>query len=157
MRYQWTHVVSDPSNVNPGGQASVDLLQNARSVAPDSIARGNIVKRVVGTYMVRPANVSATTEGVVGLIRTEGDAEAASAVADPFSDTLARWLYWNRFIVGTLATSAVPTGEWRYFDLDLKMNMRINNRADALNMIFENDDGTQSFSFALGLRILMQK
>ena len=154
---QWTHVVSDPSNVNPGGQASVDLLQNARSVAADSIARGNIIKRIVGTYMIRPGAASSGTEGVVAIILTEADAEAASAVADPLTDTLAPWRYWNRFMTGTGASSATPTGEWRYFALDLKMNLRIKNRADALNIIFENDDGTQSFSFALGLRVLMQK
>ncbi len=154
---QWTHVVSDPANVDPAGQASVDLLQNARAVAEDSIARGNIIKRVVGTVWIRPGAAQNTTEGVMGLIRTEADAEAASAVADPLSDTLARWLYWNRFVVGSQATGQAPTGQFERWELDLKMNLRINNRADALNFILENDDGTQSFTFALGLRVLMQK
>ena len=150
-------MISDPSSVAPGGQASIDMLQNARSVAADSIARGNVVKRVLGTLWVRPSDASSTTEAVGGIIMTEADAEAASAVADPAFDTLARWLWWKRMILGTQATGELGTGEYLRFELDLKMNARIFNRGDALNFILQNDDGTHSFTFALGMRLLIQK
>ncbi len=153
---QWTHVITDPASVSGGGQASVDLLQNARTVAADSIARGNIIKRVLGTIWIRPGSDS-EVEGVMGIIKTEADAEAASATADPATDTLARWLYWKRFILGSEATGELATLDYRPFELDLKMHVRITNRADALNLVLDNDDPTFTFVFALGLRILMQK
>ena len=154
---QWTHVITDPANVTAGGQASVDLLQNARTVAADSIARGNTIKRIIGDVYVWPGDASNITEAVMGITKTEADAEAASATADPGTDTLARWLYWKRFLLGTQATGELSTGEPSVFNLDLKMNVRINNRADALNLILDNDDGTHTYLFALGLRILIAK
>ena len=156
-RMQWTHVITDPANIAAAGQASVDILQNARSVADDSIARGNTIKRVLGDIYIWPGDASNITEGTIGITRTEADAEAASATADPGTDTLARWLYWKRILTGTQATGELSTGEATRFELDLKMNLRLNNRADALNVIIDNDDGTHTMLFALGLRILIAK
>ena len=154
---QWTHIITDPAVVLPGGQASVDLLQNARTVAPDAIGRGNTIKRILGDVWIRPGAAGSETEGVMGITKTEADAEAASATADPAFNTLARWLYWKRFIVGTEATDELGIGALRQFNMDLKMNVQIFNRADALNLILDNDDGTHAFIFALGLRILIAK
>ncbi len=154
---QWTHIITDPANVTSGGQASVDLLQNARSVAADSIARGNTIKRILGDVYIWPGDASNISEGTMGITKTEADAEAASATADPAFDTLARWNWWKRFLVGTQATGELSTGEASVFHLDLKMNLKIFNRADAVNFIVDNDDGTQTFLFALGLRILIAK
>jgi len=155
--YLWTHSVSDPATVTAGGQASLDVLQNVRSVAPEAISRGNSIRRVLGSLYVRPGDASSETEGVVGLTYTEGDAEAASAVADPVSDTLARWLWWKRFILGTQATGELGLGDYKEFEFDLKMNLKLTDRTGALNFILENDDGTHTFTFAMGVRILIQR
>jgi len=153
----WTHVVTDPSAVAAGGQASVDLLQNSRSILNSNLNSGGIIKRVIGDVWVRPTDASAESEGTLGLIYTEADAEAASAVADPFNDTQAKWRYWKRFLVGSQATGELNTGSFIDFHLDLKMNVRILKPGDAFNLIAESDDGTQGFVFALGLRVLIQR
>ncbi len=118
---------------------------------------GAIIKRVLGDIWVRPTDASSESEGTLGLIYTEADAEAASAVADPFTDTQAKWKYWKRFIVGTQATGELGRGAFTDFQLDLKMNVKLNKPGDAFNIIAESDDGTQGFVFALGLRILLMR
>ena len=150
----WTHIITDPASVSPGGQASVDLLQNARAVADDTLSRGNLVKRILGDVYICPGDASSTTEGVMGIVRQEAQ---ASGSAFPAFDTLARWLYWKRFVIGTEATGELGTGMYKAFSLDLKMNYKIWNRADELNLVLDNDDGTHVFVFSLGLRLLIAK
>ncbi len=150
----WTHVITDPSLIAAAGQASVDMLQNLRGFG--GVETG-VIKRVIGSAWVRPTDASAESEGVLGITYTEADAEAASAVADPATDTLARWRYWKRFIVGTQATGELGRGAFTEFAFDLKMNQRIANIADAFNFIAESDDGTDGFVFSLGVRLLIQR
>ena len=153
----WTHIVSDPAAVAAGGQASIDLLQDARVEAVPNLMSGAILKRVIGDIYVRPTDASSESEGTLGLIYTEEDAEAASVVADPFTDQQAKWRWWKRFIVGTQATGELGLGEFKHFELDLKMNVKINKPGDAFNLIAESDDGTQGFVFAVGMRLLLQR
>ena len=149
--------MTDPAAVAAGGQASVDLLQNVRVLRGSNIETGAQIKRVVGDVWARPTDASSESEGVFGLVYTEADAEAASAVADPFSDTGARWRWWKRFLLGTQATGELGTGSFKHFELDLKMSQRIQKQTDAFNLIAESDDGTQGFVFAVGLRVLIQR
>ena len=128
-----------------------------RVLRGSNIETGALIKRVIGDVWARPTDASSESEGVFGMIMTEADAEAASAVADPFSDTGARWRYWKRFLLGTQATGELGTGSHVNFAIDLKMNQRIQKQTDAFNFIAESDDGTQGFVFALGLRLLIQR
>ncbi len=158
----WTHAFLDPSNLGPGGQARVNLLQNAQNPTSiienrdDIIRRGSTITRVVGSLWVRPADASSVSEGVFGLAMVESDAEAASAVPDPTDDTAFPWMHWERFVVGSEATGELATGDWIHFKLDIKAQRKMKSRRDALNLIMNNDDGTHSFSFALGLRVLIR-
>ncbi len=150
----WTHVISDPATVTAGGQSSIDLLQNVGNLLT---TRGSVIKRILGTIWIRPGDASQETEGVMGIVYTEADAEAVSAVPDPAFDTQAPWRYWKRFVLGTQATGELGKGAYTEFNLDLKTNIRMRNVADALNLIMDNDDGTHTFTFAVGIRILVQR
>ena len=153
----WTHILTDPAAVAAGGQASVDLLQQCRIETLVNLMSGAVIKRVVGNVYARPTDASSESEGSFGLIYTEEDAEAASTVADPFDDRQAKWRWWKRFILGTQATGELGRGAFKDFELDLKMNVRINKPGDAFNLVAESDDGTQGFVFAVGLRVFIQR
>ncbi len=121
------------------------------------MTRGAVITRILGSIFIRPGDASAETEGTFGIIPVEADAETASAIPDPFSDTFAKWMHWQRFLVGTEATGELGTGKYLEFKVDIKTKRRINKRGDALDFIIESDDGTQTFTFALGLRILIAR
>ena len=152
--YSWSHIVTDPANVTAGGQASVDLLQN---FDVSQTRRGSLVERIVGKLYVWPGDASNITEATVGLAMIEADAEAASAIPDPLTDTSFPWMHWERFLLGTQATGELSTGEPEIIDMDMKPKRVIRDPQMSLDLIIENDDGTHTFLFALGLRILISR
>ena len=144
--------MTDPATVTAGGQASVDLMQNALEF---QLQRGTTLIRTVGDIWVRPGDASAETEGVFGIHLIEPDAENASAIPDPLSDTGAGWLHWERFLVGSQATGELATGAYVKFHLDIKAKRTFRMESMSVDFIIENDDGMQTFTFALGLRMLL--
>ncbi len=137
----------------------MDLLQNLTGTnLTYQAAAGNTVTRILGTVWVRSGAPDNDTEGVFGLHYVEADAELASAIPDPLSDTTAKWMHWRRFLVGASGSgatgSAAPFVE---FELDVKAQRKMRSPADTVNFIIENDDATQSFIFALGLRVLLRR
>jgi len=123
----------------------------------DVLSRGSTITRIIGNLWIRPGDASSETEGTFGIHMVEQDAEAASAIPDPLSDTTASWMHWQRFLLGTQATGELGRGEYHKFELDIKAQRKMVKRGDSLNLILENDDGTHTFTFALGLRILIKR
>ena len=147
-------MITDPANVNPAGQASVDLLQN---VTATNRGQPLTVVRMIGKVHIWPGDASNISEGVFGFIDVEADAELASAIPDPATDTAAKWMHWDRFLLGTQATGELSMGESTVFALDIKAQRRLRASGDTVDFIIDNDDGTHTFLFALGLRILLRR
>ncbi len=148
----WHHAILQPTNVTSNGQASVDLLAG---VSLSLIERATLV-RTVGTVMIRPADASSQTFAAFGLAYVQNDAGVAGALPDPATDVTFLWLHWQTAQVGSEATGELATGQFMHFQLDIRAKRRMRDVLGELRFIIDNLDGTNSLSFAFGLRLLFQ-
>ena len=150
-RYAWTHVITDPANVTANGQASVDLLSN--SVLAETT--GATIIRVVGNLWLLPGDAENSSELTYGLAMVGNDAAVAGAIPDPSTDVSFPWMHWARLIMGE-ASTLTPGGHALNIHLDIKAKRKVRDSLMELRFILDNDDGTHTFQFALGLRVLLK-
>ena len=151
-RYAWSGFVSDPANVNPAGLAASNLL----SGFTQADLEGSTLVRMVGSVRVWPGDASNISEGVMGIIGMPKETADAGAFPEPLTDTGSRWMWWKRFLTGTQATGELGTGLGATFDLDIKLNFRVPGVQGTVQLLVENDDGTHTFLFAVGIRSLLK-
>ena len=144
--------MSDPANVNPAGLAASSLLSGF-SVAD---LEGATLVRMVGNVRIWPGDASNISEGIMGIIGLPKETSDAGAYPEPLTDSGSRWMWWKRFLVGTQATGELGTGLGVDFDLDVKLNFRLPGVQGGVHLLVENDDGTHTFLFAVGIRSLIR-
>jgi len=146
----WFGGLTDPATLAPGLQSNVNLTTELPDTTENPIGKqGLTILRMFATLRINSTDANLSVEGSFGFIMVDGDAVAAAAFPDPFSDVEADWTFWDRRVF------LPPSDAMQHMSIDSKAKRVFRGNDDNLMLIVQNDDAAQTLEFALGFRLLI--
>jgi len=151
-RYQWINTVLGAiTTVAQDTQAITEVL----SVLSDTIQATAYVRRIVGSYSVRPLTQDADYRYLFACEFLSQDALTAGALPELIVDNAA-YLYWEKKNLLVPQTLIGSNDIWVEHKFDVKLNRKFRNREQRIAFQFENRAPTNvSISYDFGARILI--
>ena len=148
----WHGGFFNPFSVGPGLGTIQDLTADLPESTAFNIGRvGMTVLRTYITLRINSTDAIFSCEAAFGLAMVDGDALAAGATPDPFSDEEYPWMAWDN-------RAYLPASDsGQHMSLDIKAKRRFRGPDDSIAFMLDNHDLAQTCEINLAWRMLLQR